>query len=54
VISLQPIPDIWPLPGTSSPKGRPGAKKSNEQTFCYWLMLENLILKLPNFSIQAG
>jgi len=29
-------------------------KKSNEQTFCYWLMLENLILKLPNYSIQAG
>ena len=29
-------------------------EKSNEQTICYWLMLENLILKLPNFYIQAG
>ena len=35
-------------------KGRSGARKSNEQTFCFWRMPENQISKLPNFCKQAG
>ena len=35
-------------------KGRPGARKSSEQTFCFWLTLGNPILELLNFYIQVG